>query len=159
MNTSPFLTCGRGLLRTFTAPCTTRNVHQIPHYENHIRFSPIDGRKRPAQDVLDRFKRLNNGMWIKAIPGRHKQRYMKDEVWNEISEDFETCTKEECEMLDKMMSPFWLRKVHYPNDPFRAYHVRHGLNTPRVDHKKRFIRERTKVLLDDTTSLKYMCDR
>lgn len=33
----------------------TRGVARIPHWEYHIRFSPKDGRKRPAQDVLDRY--------------------------------------------------------------------------------------------------------
>lgn len=38
-----------------------------------MRFSPIDGRKRPCKDVLDRFKRLNNGLWIRTYPARfHK---------------------------------------------------------------------------------------
>lgn len=39
----------------------SRNVTRIPHWEHHIRFDPKIGRKRPNQDVLDRFKRLNNG--------------------------------------------------------------------------------------------------
>uniref|UniRef100_A0A0K0DJB0 39S ribosomal protein L35, mitochondrial n=1 Tax=Angiostrongylus cantonensis TaxID=6313 RepID=A0A0K0DJB0_ANGCA len=110
---------------------STRTIARIPHYEYHIRFSPKDGRKRPAQDVLDRFKRLNNGMWIRAHPGRHKLRYAKD--------------KEQCEMLDKMMTPFWLRPHYYPDDPYAPYHVRHGIDSPRVDDKGKLIRERRKV--------------
>ncbi|CAD5221304.1 unnamed protein product [Bursaphelenchus xylophilus] len=159
MNTSCLARCLKGFGCTSVVQNSSRSVHRIPHYENHIRFSPLDGRKRPAQDALDRFKRLNNGMWIRALPGRSKQRYMKDETWNKISLEYETCTKEECEMLDKMATPFWLRKKHYVNDPYEPYNVRHGIRTPRVDHKFRLIREREKVLLDDTTALKYMSDR
>jgi hypothetical protein len=40
---------------------SSRGIARIPHWEYHIRFDPSVGRKRPAQDVLDRFKRLNNG--------------------------------------------------------------------------------------------------
>jgi len=40
---------------------SNRGVVRIPHWEYHIRFDPKYGRKRPCQDVLDRFKRLNNG--------------------------------------------------------------------------------------------------
>ncbi|VDL79792.1 unnamed protein product, partial [Nippostrongylus brasiliensis] len=123
---------------------SSRGIARIPHYEYHIRFSPKDGRKRPAQDVLDRFKRLNNGMWIRAHPGRNKLRYAKDEKFQETSLYLETCTKEECEMLDKMMTPFWLRRRHYPNDPYAAYHVRHGIDSPRVDDKGKLVREREK---------------
>ncbi|CAJ0602869.1 unnamed protein product [Cylicocyclus nassatus] len=119
----------------------------------------VEGRKRPAQDVLDRFKRLGNGMWIRAHPGKNKLRYAKNERFQETSLYYETCTKEECEMLDKMMTPFWLRRHHYPNDPYAAYHVRHGVKSPRVDDKGILLRERKKVLLDDTTADKYFCDR
>lgn len=42
----------------------SRNVNRIPHWEYHIRFDPKVGRKRPAQDVLDRFKRLHNGIFL-----------------------------------------------------------------------------------------------
>uniref|UniRef100_A0A183GUM3 Myotubularin phosphatase domain-containing protein n=1 Tax=Heligmosomoides polygyrus TaxID=6339 RepID=A0A183GUM3_HELPZ len=60
-----------------------------------------------------------------------------------------TCSRElfqeECEMLDRMMTPFWLRRHHYPNDPYAAYHVRHGIDSPRVDDKGRLVRERAKV--------------
>ncbi|CAI4229981.1 unnamed protein product [Auanema sp. JU1783] len=136
-----------------------RGIANIPHFERHIRFDPKEGRKRPAQDVLDRFKRLNNGMWIHAHAGKNKLRYMKDETWQKTSMYMETCTKAQCEMLDKMMTPFWLRPKHYPNDPYKSYHVRHGISSPRVDDKGNFLRERKKVLLDDTTSDKYFSDR
>src|SRR5438105_4265837 len=42
---------------------------RIPHWEHHIRFDPRFARKRPSQDVLDRFKRLNNGKSLSlALP-------------------------------------------------------------------------------------------
>jgi hypothetical protein len=40
---------------------SVRGIARIPHWDYHIRFDPKFGRKRPCQDVLDRFKRLNNG--------------------------------------------------------------------------------------------------
>ncbi|KAI1721163.1 putative 39S ribosomal protein L35, mitochondrial precursor-like [Ditylenchus destructor] len=158
-----------GLLRS-TLGCTVKHVNQtavtssrtiinIPHWEYHIRFDPKQGRKRPCQDVLDRFKRLNNGMWVRSVPGNTKQRYSKADLWRETSFDWYTCTKEECSMLDKMMSPFWLRRKHYVDDILEPYHTRHGINSPRVDDKKRFVRERPKVLLDDSTADKYFFDR
>ncbi|KAI6177161.1 putative 39S ribosomal protein L35, mitochondrial [Aphelenchoides bicaudatus] len=149
------------LLQTCRASCinSSRTIARIPHYEYHIRFDPQVGRKRPAQDVLDRFKRLNNGMWIRPHAGRNKRRYQKDEVFAKTSYYYETCTKEECEMLDKMMTPFWLRHKHYVDDPYEPYQVRHGIDSPRVDYKGRLVRERKKILLDDLTSDKYFFDR
>uniref|UniRef100_A0A0N5BWX2 39S ribosomal protein L35, mitochondrial n=1 Tax=Strongyloides papillosus TaxID=174720 RepID=A0A0N5BWX2_STREA len=137
----------------------TRNIARIPHWEYHIRFDGKEGRKKVAQDVLDRFKRLNNGMWIHARPGKTKQRYMKDEHFQETSLQYVTCTKRECEMLDKMMTPFWLKKRFYINDPYKAYHIRHNIDSPRVDNRGQLIRERNKILMDDITSLKYFQDR
>lgn len=52
------------LLQTSCNPgsvVSVRNIARIPHYEYHIRFDGKEGRKRVCQDVLDRFKRLNNG--------------------------------------------------------------------------------------------------
>ena len=49
---------------TSTLLLSVRTIIQIPHWEHHIRFDPAKGRKRPAQDVLDRFKRLNNGSFV-----------------------------------------------------------------------------------------------
>lgn len=99
------------------------------------------------------------GMWIRPHPGRNKKRYQKDEVFNKTSYYYETCTQEECEMLDKMMTPFWLRRKHYVDDPYEPYQTRHGIDSPRVDYKGRFVRERRKILLDDLTSDKYFFDR
>ncbi|CAI5446004.1 unnamed protein product [Caenorhabditis angaria] len=137
---------------------SARGIANIPAHEYHIRFDQQSGRKRPAQDVLDRFKRLNNGMWIHAHAGKNKLRYMKDDKWQKTSLYYETCTKEQCQMLDKLVTPFWLRPKHYPNDPYQAYNVRHGIDSPRVDDKGRFVRERRKVLLDDSTSSRYFND-
>ncbi|KAI6235380.1 39S ribosomal protein L35, mitochondrial [Aphelenchoides besseyi] len=136
-----------------------RNVARIPHYEHHIRFDQHVGRKRVAQDVLDRFKRLNNGMWIRPQAGRNKKRYARDDLFRDTSTNYVTCTQEQCEMLDKLMTPFWLRRKHYVDDPYEPYHVRRGITSPRVDYKGRLVRERPKVLLDDTTSDKHFFDR
>ncbi|CAJ0578292.1 unnamed protein product, partial [Mesorhabditis spiculigera] len=144
---------------TLAATTSSRSIARIPVWERHIRFDPAEGRKRPSQDVLDRFKRLNNGMWIRAVPGWHKQRYFKDDKWQETSVYYETCTKDECQMLDRMMTPFWLRRKHYPDDPYKAYHVRHDVKSPRVDDKGKFLRERPKVLLEDSVADVYFRDR
>lgn len=65
------------LLKNFasTAPICgqIRNHRKYPPWEYHIRFDVSDGRKRPCGDVLDRFKRLNNGLWIRGRPGRYKK--------------------------------------------------------------------------------------
>uniref|UniRef100_A0A915NNN9 V-SNARE coiled-coil homology domain-containing protein n=1 Tax=Meloidogyne floridensis TaxID=298350 RepID=A0A915NNN9_9BILA len=134
------------------AVSSIRGIARIPHWEYHIRFDPKVGRKRPAQDVLDRFRRLNNGMWIRARAGRTHANYMKEDLNQMVAMQWETCTKSECHMLDKMMTPFWLRQRHYVNDDLEPFHTRYGITGPRVNCKKKLTRERPKILLDDLTS-------
>ncbi|KAL3116060.1 hypothetical protein niasHT_007360 [Heterodera trifolii] len=147
-NTSGLLIPLFGAVQTIS----TRGVLRIPHWENHIRFDPRFGRKRPCQDVLDRFARLNNGLWVRSRQGRNKQVYQKDETFRKVNMQWDTCTKRECAMLDKLMTPFWLRPKHYVGDPMEPYHARYGITSPRVDDQKRLVRERPKLLLDDLTS-------
>ncbi|VDD93668.1 unnamed protein product [Enterobius vermicularis] len=156
--------CSRpvSVLATAASNCIVkqkRTIARIPHWEYHIRFDPKEGRKRPCQDVLDRFKRLNSGMWIHARPGKYKKRYAKDENYLKTSLYYETCTKEECFILDRTMTPFWLRPHYYVDDPYEPYHVRHGLTSPRLGLNNKLARERPKILLDDTTAEKYFRDR
>ena len=46
---------GRSLLpKPSSSINAIRGIANIPVHERHIRFDPKEGRKRPAQDVLDR---------------------------------------------------------------------------------------------------------
>uniref|UniRef100_A0A914BYT3 Uncharacterized protein n=1 Tax=Acrobeloides nanus TaxID=290746 RepID=A0A914BYT3_9BILA len=44
-------------------------------------------------------------------------------------------------------------------DPYELYHVRNGINSPRVDDKGHLVRERPKILMDDLTAGKHFDDR
>lgn len=57
-------------------------------------------------------------MWIRPHPGKNVARYRKHEDFKTASLYFETCTKEQCDMLDVLVTPFWLRRKHYVNDPY-----------------------------------------
>ncbi|KAI6215118.1 Synaptobrevin-like protein YKT6 [Aphelenchoides besseyi] len=76
-------------------------------------------------------------MWIRPQAGRNKKRYARDDLFRDTSTNYVTCTQEQCEMLDKLMTPFWLRRKHYVDDPYEPYHVRRGITSPRVDYKGR----------------------
>lgn len=69
------------------------------------------------------------------------------------------CSKIESQMLDRMMTPFWLRRKYYIDDPYAPYHVRHNLGEPRVDHRGRFIRERPKILIEDSVADQHFYER
>ncbi|GMT05490.1 hypothetical protein PENTCL1PPCAC_27664, partial [Pristionchus entomophagus] len=91
--------------------------------------------------------------------GKNKIRYAKDDNFQTTSLYYETCTKEQNWMLDKMMTKYWLRPRYFENDPYSPYHTRHGVNAPRVDDKGKFLRERPKILLEDTVADAHFRDR
>jgi large subunit ribosomal protein L35 len=63
-------------------------------------------------------------------------------------------------MLDKMMTPYWLRPKYYIDDPYAPYHVRHGIRSPRIDYdNQKLLRERPKILLEDCVADQYFSDR
>ncbi|KRZ12626.1 DNA damage-binding protein 1 [Trichinella pseudospiralis] len=117
-----------------------RNYVRIPHWEYHIRFSPEDGRKVPCTDVLNRFKRLNTGMWIR--------RYMKDEPWLTNSLAHKTCTPLECQILEKMVSRFWQRPRYYVDDPYEPYNQRYGISESLPKSLNAHVK-RPKILMDE----------
>lgn len=86
-------------------------------------------------------------------------RYMKGEKWDKTAEYFETCSEREMQMLDKLVTPFWLRPKYYVDDPYAPYHVRHGIKSPRIGFDGQLARERPKILLDDTTADAHFRDR
>lgn len=129
-----------------------RTHARYPSHTLHIRFDPTDGRKIPCGDVLDRFKRLNNGLWIRGRPGRFVKHYRKEDDEIRASYRHETCTQIESQLIEKTMNRFWVRPKYYLEDPYAPYHVRHGLKTPRVNFENKMHRERPKVLLEDTVA-------
>ena len=42
-------------------------------------------------------------MWIRARPGRYHAVYQKDELNQIVTAQWETCTKIECDMYDKVL--------------------------------------------------------
>ncbi|CDW53603.1 Probable 39S ribosomal protein L35, mitochondrial [Trichuris trichiura] len=134
---------------------SVRKHARIPHWEYHIRFSPEDGRKVPCKDVLDRFKRLNTGMWIRANPGRNTKRYLKDEPWLTSSLQHVTCTPIECQILDKLVSRFWQRPKYFVDDQYEAYNVRHSIDGTKASPFFVRPRSRRKLLLEESTEKQF----
>lgn len=62
-------------------------------------------------------------------------------------------------MLHKMVNNFWLRPKYYVDDIYEPYNVRHGLKTPRADERGNMLRERKKILLEDTVADQHFYDR
>ncbi len=88
------------------------------------------------------------------------QRYMMKEPWATQSLYHVTCTKEESWVLDRLMTPFWMRPKYYPDDPYAQYHLRNGIRTSRVNYSgKTMTRERKKILVEDTVADHYFRDR
>lgn len=69
------------------------------------------------------------------------------------------CSAIECQVLDKLTNRFWVRPKYYIEDPYAPYHVRHGIKSPRVGYNHEFVRERPKILMEDTIADKHFYDR
>lgn len=62
------------------------------------------GEPTAVQLVLDRFYRLNNGMWIRTKAGRARRRWKKPNRRNWRALEHVTCNRTQCQTLDKMIN-------------------------------------------------------
>lgn len=98
---------------------TTRSV---------TKFSLTKGTKRSVRAVLNRFYRLNNGLWIRRIGGYHKKLYTKTERRKFQLRQHIVCARYQCEMLDRMVTDYWKKPKYFIDDPYEPYHVRHNID-------------------------------
>lgn len=89
-------------------------------FYRNSRFDPKEGRKKPCQDVLDRFKRLNNGMWIRARMGRNIKRYSKDETFLKVTllNLYFLCWQTKTSSYNRWLSSVYDRKYFFLSKQF-----------------------------------------
>lgn len=92
------------------------------------KFTLSKGTKRSVGTVLQRFYRLNNGLWIRRIGGYKKKLYAQPESRKFYLKQHVVCARYQCEMLDKMVTDYWKKPKYYIDDPYEPYHVRHNID-------------------------------
>ncbi|XP_054766500.2 large ribosomal subunit protein bL35m-like isoform X1 [Lytechinus pictus] len=90
-----------------------------------IRFSKNKGKKKTVHAVIDRFYRLDNGLWVRTQAGRAKKLWKKSPRRRHRLKQHIFCNKTQSKMLDRMVSGYWKKRRHYLDDPFEQYHDRH----------------------------------
>lgn len=102
-----------------------------------IKFSLNKGGKRKSvKAVRKRFYRLQWGVWIRTMCGRHKKLWKKKSNRKRRLRQHVMCNATQSRLLDKMAGPYWTKRRYYVDDPYEPYHTReefpHSATKPKV---------------------------
>ena len=116
--------CGSALMQTPRVTLQqTRNKYKRFPMHTKIKYSRETGGAETYQPVIDRFYRLNNGLWIRTRGGKRTQgRYKLSKIEQVRLDDHVFCNRQQSEMLDKFLEEEYLRPHHFPDDPYNVYH-------------------------------------
>nr|XP_026691090.1 39S ribosomal protein L35, mitochondrial-like isoform X2 [Ciona intestinalis] len=114
-------------------PIFLRNMNRVlplmnstPQCRTITRVSQRGGKTKSSKMVLQRFRRLGNGLWI------HRQLGYKKKIWKKLLKTRSSaiiwrlrrhviCNQEQSELLDKLVTPFWKKQKWYVDDPYKGY--------------------------------------
>ncbi|XP_076759356.1 mitochondrial ribosomal protein L35 [Xylocopa sonorina] len=88
------------------------------------KFSRQKGKRKSAKAVVDRFYRLNWGIWIRTRAGRKKSIWRKSLRNKYKAKQHVFCNATQSTLLDKMVTRYWRRPHYYVDDPYNPYHAR-----------------------------------
>lgn len=88
------------------------------------KFSLKTGKRKTVHAVVDRFYRLNWGIWIRTKAGRHRHLWKKSAARKKRLREHVFCNATQSYMLDKMVTKFWRRPRFYVDDPYNPYQKR-----------------------------------
>ncbi|CAK9795444.1 39S ribosomal protein L35, mitochondrial [Anthophora plagiata] len=97
---------------------TTTSVRTV------IKFSRVRGKRKSVRAVIDRFYRLNWGIWIRTRSGRKKRLWKKTARQKIKLKQHVFCNATQSTLLDKMVTKYWKRPHYYVDDPYNPYHKR-----------------------------------
>ncbi|XP_017878176.1 39S ribosomal protein L35, mitochondrial [Ceratina calcarata] len=89
-----------------------------------IKYSRHKGKRKTVKPVVERFYRLNWGIWIRTRAGRHKRLWKKSGKLKHKYKMHVFCNATQSAMLDKMVTKYWKRPHYYVDDPYNPYHER-----------------------------------
>ncbi|CAL7937889.1 unnamed protein product [Xylocopa violacea] len=97
---------------------TTTSVRTV------IKFSRVKGKRKTVKAVVQRFYRLNWGIWIRTRAGSKKRLWTKSRKTKYNAKQHVFCNATQSTLLDKMVTRFWKRPHFYVDDPYNPYHIR-----------------------------------
>lgn len=88
------------------------------------KFSINKGKRKTVKAATRRFFRLNWGIWIRPMVGRHKKMWKKTSSNRRRLRQHVFTNATQSTLLDKMVTKFWKRPKHFVDDPYNSYHTR-----------------------------------
>ncbi|XP_033757446.1 39S ribosomal protein L35, mitochondrial-like [Pecten maximus] len=92
------------------------------------------GKEKTIPSVLHRFKRMQWGGWIRTKSGKNKRMWAKSPQRRYRLQQHVMCNGAQSKLLDKMVTGYWRKHRHYPDDPYAPYHKR--TNFPYSDNNE-----------------------
>lgn len=100
----------------------------VPSFYGPVRYNLLNGESVGVRKVFWSFKRLNNGLWIRARAGRKHRLYLRGPVHRASMRKHIMCTGGQNKKLDLMVRAHMRRPKYYVDDPYEPYQRRHGLD-------------------------------
>ncbi len=91
-----------------------------------IYYSHSRGKFKSNKAVLQRFYRLNSGLWIRPRAGRHKHLWRKPFYIRWWAKQHVFCSEEQCKVLDQMVDAYYKTPTYFVDDPYEPYQKRHN---------------------------------
>jgi len=120
------------LCRTYSnapfSPIMTSIIPQSPYEESRRMITRISkkGKMKTAKMVIHRFRRLGNGLWLRAQCRRQRKLYMVMYRGGGLGDVHRKkrlllCNAWQSRLLDKMVTSHWKRQKWYVDDPYKGY--------------------------------------
>lgn len=110
-----------------SAPLLHPHLQTVQPCRTRVIYGLRDGEPESVQDVIDRFYRLENGLWIRPHAGRAKKLWTKSHRRIKRLRQHVFCNATQCRMLDKMVNIEYKTPKYYVGDPYTPYHRKSNL--------------------------------
>jgi len=88
------------------------------------KFSMKKGRRKTVKCIPRRYYRLDWGIWIRPISGRHRHLWRKGKLRRKRIRNHVFVNTWHNKVLERMTTKFWKKKKYYVDDPYESYHTR-----------------------------------
>jgi len=124
--------CAMNSIKICTPPSIGTNLLSpnsvsITSVRTRILYGRLTGKPETVEDVVKRFFRLHNGLWIRAKAGRHKRRWRKKPYHVHRLKFHVVCNRWQCQLLDHMVNREYRMPKFYADDPYAVYHRKSNL--------------------------------
>lgn len=97
-------------------------------FTNQVRtvtkFSLRKGKRKTVKAVVERFYRLDWGIWIRPKSGRHHKLWKKGKLRRKRLRQHVFTNAWHTRTLERMTTKYWHKKKYFVDDPYESYHKR-----------------------------------